>query len=114
MGNIAKYQVNGMPYDLKDAKARADLAKETSERQQEIAVERARIDNLSTLEEGSTTGDAELADIRVGADGKTYSSAGNAVRGQIADLNSDLLQIYVDGTSLVINGGIPSGEDVSY
>ena len=48
----------------------------------EIAVERARIDGLVSLPEGSTTGDAELMDIRVGYDGIKYATAGEAVRVQ--------------------------------
>ena len=32
----------------------------------------------------------------------------------ISDLKDGLLHVYVEGTSLIINGGIPSGEDVSY
>lgn len=59
----------------------------------EQSVQSARIDTFTSLPEGSTSGNAELADIRVGADGTTYDTAGNAVRGQIGELKSDLSYI---------------------
>ena len=33
---------------------------------------------------------------------------------ELTGIKEDLLQVYVEGTSLIINGGIPNGEDVSY
>ena len=55
---------------------------------QELAVERSRIDQFTRLAEGSTTGDSELIDARVGANGVTYSNIGNAIREQVGNNNN--------------------------
>lgn len=55
-----------------------------------LKVLKARVDNIAS---GSTSGDTELTDIRVGYDGKTYSTSGEAVRGQVQDLKNELTEL---------------------
>lgn len=62
----------------------------TSVQNSKITTLEGRMDTFTSLSEGSTTGDAELQDIRVGANGVTYTNAGDAVRGQYRQLNENL------------------------
>lgn len=62
-----------------------------------ISVLEGRMDEFTNLPEGSTTGDAELMDIRVGFDGSTYPTAGDAVRDQCDYLNDFISNIEIEG-----------------
>ncbi len=62
----------------------------------DLNILKSKVDNISTLPEGSTTGDAELIDIRVDRNGSTYSSAGNSVRGQADEIDNKIDCSYVD------------------
>lgn len=72
-----------------------DLDNAVKENQRNIALDRARLDVLTSLPEGSTTSDAEIADLRVGFDGKTYTNAGEAVRSQAKQLIDSIYESYV-------------------
>ena len=59
----------------------------------DIQVQKVRIDSLASLKEGSTTGDAELIDARIGADGKTYTNLGDGIRTQLTDITTRIISI---------------------
>jgi len=57
-----------------------DLSSDIDNLTSGLATANSRIDNIIALPEGSTTGDAELADTHIGVHGQTYNSAGDAIR----------------------------------
>lgn len=92
------------------------LTQEIADRSSEDDLINARIDNIIQLNPGSTTGDAELQDIRTGADGVTYPTAGDAVRGQYTNLN-DKINTGADGYLInyedMISGNVNSAGEIS-
>lgn len=84
---VVKNNVNVAQIDVNKNNI-ADLANDA-------AVTKARMDEFSKLPEGSTSGDAELADIRIGANGKTYKNAGEAVREQFNEVKKENAYGYV-------------------
>lgn len=68
-----------------------------NEQNAKIDVLKSRMDTFASLPAGSTSGNAELTDIRVGYNGDIYPSAGDAVRKQVGELNNDLDKALPNG-----------------
>lgn len=94
-----------------------------NEYQQAIDVLSARMDTFTALGDDSTTGDAELADIRVDYTGHTWPTAGDAVRGVAGQLSSEIVnsvkRLYNNGnvandTVLFTSNDVEIGDIVYY
>ena len=78
--------------DSKIEKIEASTNHITTKQNTKIAALQTRMSEFTSLKDGSTTGDAELIDARIGADGTKYSSAGDAMRDQVEKLNEALVK----------------------
>ena len=58
--------------------------------QSELDTLEARVDQL-IAPSGEAPNPAEIIDARVGANGTTYNTLGDAIRGQVSDLQSEVL-----------------------
>lgn len=76
------------------------LLSENLERKNEISVERARINALNALEEGSTTGDAELMDGRTDYKGNTHVNIGEHIRKVTSQLSEEISNLPTGGSGL--------------
>lgn len=87
--------------------------------QVDLEIERSRIDNL--INQGNGVDNAETVDIRVGANGEIYSSAGNSVRTQIKDVYDNIengvskgyKRNYSNSSTFEIGGINANGEQFS-
>lgn len=86
-----KQEINNSLLELKSKIEENSSQIDEKAKQSDLEIQKARIDTFTKLEEGSTTADAELKDIRVGVDGATYENAGEAVRGQVKNVSKLLL-----------------------
>lgn len=86
------------------------LAGRVSQTETDIDAQTARIDAITSLPSGSTSGDAELMDIRVMTDGTTANSAGTAVRTQITQVSSSL-NAFMDGKRHLESGSFYDGSN---
>lgn len=69
--------------------------------QNEVNTLKSRMDSFVALKDGSTTGDAELIDARIGANGVTYASAGEASREQFKGLYELEKLLFESGDNLI-------------
>lgn len=70
-----------------------EVLKVYADMENQIAALNSRMNTFTTLEEGSTTGDAELQDGRTDYTGKTWDNIGSHIRGVTSELSGEIVEI---------------------
>ena len=73
---------------------------------EEYDVLEARMNQFTSLQEGSTTGDAELIDGRIGYDGTVYDNLGVAIRKQVSKLKGDIANLTTSVNEKFLASGL--------
>ena len=73
----------------------------TADVYQQLLTQIATMHSRLSTAESAVTVDSEVQGIRVGADGKTYSTAGDAVRGQVDSVRTESMGLYAATENLI-------------
>lgn len=116
-GNVTQFQADisalqsGLSQETQTRQAQdtslaSQIAQEANARSQQDAVLQAEIDQI-IAPSGEAPSAAEVQNARIGADGTTYDTLGNAIRGQVSDLKNALSD--VSNINFLINGKLIAG-----
>lgn len=78
--NTLNERFNSVEENIKNNSEKLDTIEQIKADKNSLQVLSERMDTFSSLPQGSTTGDAELIDIRVGVNGECFENAGESVR----------------------------------
>lgn len=95
----ARQRLDSVEPDVSSLKLRMSTA------ENDIDVLDSRVDQI-VAPSGEAPSAAEVSDARVGADGMIYTNLGDAVRGQVTDLKSDLEDVATDNILLAYSSCI--------
>ena len=111
IGQAISSQNNTIASNNADVNSRLNSA--VTQQNDRITILEERMTEYASLPSGSTSGNAELIDIRVGADGVTYASAGDAVRANDRRIGNLADGAIVKTTSHnLFNGSFVKGEGI--
>ena len=79
----------------------------------DLEVLETRVDSLAHLQEGSTTGDAELIDARIEYNGYVNATVGGAIRNQVQNIH-DILDNAINKSNLYSTAPIVHGKYFDY